>query len=115
MVESSPPGAIVKILQKCHMLERLEKPLVSGDSQKQDADSIASAQKMIRSLEARENEITKRISTKLGAERELQERLQFLIGKVADIQQKLDESCWNAAEPERGIRDAEEDLFAPED
>lgn len=38
-------------------------------------------------------------------------------GKTAPprLQQKLDETCWDTAEPERGIHNAEEDWFALED
>ncbi|KJK88992.1 hypothetical protein H633G_07138 [Metarhizium anisopliae BRIP 53284] len=69
----------------------------------------------IRVLEIKESEIRRRERKGLQEERDLKERLQFLTDKVVDLQQKLDKSCWDVTELERGIRDAEDDLFSLDD
>jgi hypothetical protein len=86
-------------------------PEISSELEEQEVDITARK----RALEVKESGINLRISQRLQEERELKERLHFFADKVADLQQKLDQSCWDATEPERGLRNAEEDLFLPDD
>ncbi|KID81160.1 hypothetical protein MGU_11463 [Metarhizium guizhouense ARSEF 977] len=111
VVEANSPGTVVRVIQNCRMSKKPDRPEISTKLEEQEVAIAAS----MRSLEVKESEINLRVSTKLQEERELKKRLQFLTGKVADMQQKLDQSCWDATEPERGIRDDEEHLFSLED
>jgi hypothetical protein len=111
IIENNPPGTVVRVLQNCRVPKMPGGPEISSELEEQEVDITARK----RALEVKESGINLRISQRLQEERELKERLQFFADKVADLQQKLDQSCWDATEPERGLRNAEEDLFLPDD
>jgi hypothetical protein len=110
IIAANPSGTVVRVTQNCR-----KNPDRSGISSKLEEQEVAAITASMRILEAKESEIQLRVSKKLREERDLKERLQFLTSRVADMQQKLDQSCWNATEPERRIQDDEEYLFSLED
>ncbi|KID93495.1 hypothetical protein MAJ_10545, partial [Metarhizium majus ARSEF 297] len=111
IIENNPPGTVVRVMQNCRMPKIPDRPDISNELEERE---VAITER-IRVLEIKESEIRRRERKGLQEERDLKERLQFLTDKVADLQQKLDKSCWDATEPERGIRDAEDDLFSLDD
>ncbi|KAK2595179.1 hypothetical protein QQS21_007084 [Conoideocrella luteorostrata] len=105
LLKSYPEDTQVRVVQKCKREEVIE-PIDITDGM--DASGPAGIERPSTELKTAGDNAT--IIRQMMNEK-LEERRR-LIEEIADLQQKLDKSCWRVAEPERGIQNAEEDLFS---
>lgn len=113
LINACPRGTIVTEIQNCHATREIKRGQLSNGRYQQDS-TTAKPGPHFHLVAPTEENVRRRIEQNLLEKQKLNDRLQAVVAEIADLQQKLDQSCWTASEPERGIQLAEEDLFALE-